>query len=131
MAIVIDLYDNTAVRTDNVREAYKAVVLRHLDKGVILCGEDATEENVDELLGEHPAYDVLANACSEILVVEEEGSEGVAVGFSSADRESFSMPWPEALEEDDFLGNGDPTVFKTVGVAEGVTVKGETFVLPE
>lgn len=42
------------------------------------------------------------------------------------------MPWPEALDDkDEFLGNGDPTVYKTVGVPVGVPVKGETFVLPE
>jgi hypothetical protein len=49
----------------------------------------------------------------------DEGTEGFFMAFSSADRSNFMGPWPTK----EWLGNGDPVIFKTRGVQEG-TVEG-------
>lgn len=133
--IIIDLYENVAIRTDDARETWKERVILQLRKGneVIAFGKDICEETIDSVFDEFvpEGADVLLEleeACSGILVVDddEEGEVGVAIGFSSAERCSFPMPWPDAFgNEDEDLGAGDPTVFETVGVANGVPVKGQ------
>lgn len=131
--IVIDENANEAVRTGDPNAVLRGWILRQLSKGETVVGVDGdvvTPETVDWHLDQ--AGDDFEDVFSGFLVVGDdmEGKVGVAIGFSSADRQSFAMPWPEALE-DDFLGNGDPTVYKTAGVPEGKVVKGEVEVLPE
>lgn len=57
---------------------------------------------------------------------DEEGSEGFFVGIDSGSRSSFSGKWP--ADKDDITGNGNPTVFKTAGVAEGIVPGIETII---
>jgi hypothetical protein len=134
--IVVNEITREAVRTDEPKKQLREWILRELPKGQIigLEGEEVTFENIDGMLAH------LNDECdtggddvfSGFLVVadHEEGSTGIGVGFSSSDRCSMVLRWPEALDEEDFLGNGDPTVYKTAGVPTGVVVKGETELLP-
>jgi hypothetical protein len=135
--IVINEHTNEAVRTADPSAQLKKWILSQVQAGTDIIGiegEEVTLENIDEQLGQMDedmttgGDEVFSGfmVCSE----GEEGSEGIAVGFSSADRQAFPMAWPEFLEEDEFTGNGDPTVYKTTGVPTGTVVKGETVVLP-
>ena len=54
------------------------------------------------------------------LFLVEEGDQGVWTGFISSDRCGTAGQLP--LPDDDFIGNGDPTFFLTVGVPDGQTV---------
>ena len=51
-----------------------------------------------------------------------EGTVGVCVGFSSADRDYLVSPWPP--EPGDFIGNDDPVIFRTIAAKDGETVEG-------
>ena len=56
------------------------------------------------------------------MVLSEENGEGTGICFSSADRSSFTVPWPP--EGEDFLGNGDPLVFYSANSSDGEAVQG-------
>jgi hypothetical protein len=128
--IVIDSWENEAVRTDDALGQLKIWLLRQIRKPSEVIGfegEPVTEENIDAQIASIVAAGVLCEYAFDgflVLTDDDEGSEGVAVGFSSADRNSFAMPWPEARDDDEFLGNGDPMVYKIAGVPEGTVVRG-------
>ena len=128
--IVIDSWENEAVQTDDALGQLRTWLLRQIRKPSEVIGfegEPVTEENIDAQIAAVVAAGVLCEyAFDGFLVVtdDDEGSEGVAVGFSSADRNSFSMPWPEARYDGGFLGNGDPMVYKTAIVPAGTIVQG-------
>ncbi len=55
-------------------------------------------------------------------MILDEGLEGVWTGFSSADRSGFGGQLPP--DENEWFGNGDPRVYRTVGVPDGEPVLG-------
>ena len=55
------------------------------------------------------------------IMVLYEGDQGVWTGFSSADRTTSGSPLPLPIE-DDFIGNGDPNFYFTVGQPDGAVV---------
>ena len=142
MWIVFNEFTNEAVKTEDPRSVLREWVAKEAEKQGerAILGWDAefvTKENLDwhfEQLGPDGGLSEWDQAFTGFMVLSDvedhEGSEGIAVGFSSSDRESFPMPWPESKETEDFLGNGDPMVYKTVGVGPGVIVKGVEEILP-
>jgi len=132
--IVINSYSNVAVRTPDVRGQLREWMLEQASKGEVIGadGEPVTPENVDGQLASVPD-DMLGEAFDGFLVTgpENEGAEGVAVGFVSSDRQAIVFAWPiPEDQESEFWGNFDPTVYKTAGVADGVEVRGEQGFLP-
>ena len=132
--IMINDWDGTAVRCESngakeIKEALRALVKKGVE---VIWGTDAetmTEDRIDLAVDGAVAWGVdLSEAFGSVWVTEEEGNDGVAICYSSADRNSFAVSWP--ADEDDWLGNGDPMVYKTAGVAPGVVVKGEEWIDP-
>ncbi len=79
-----------------------------------------------EYLGEVTEDEVTAviDHGDDALCVLTEGSTGVWTGFSSADRSMVGGPLDEKIDEDDFIGNGDPMFYLTVGQPSGEPVIG-------
>jgi hypothetical protein len=125
--ILINEYDNTAVRCEGDGEAELLAALTDLvRKGTeVIGGEDGealTEETVGPAVAWAKAEGFLDEAFDAVFLTEEEGGEGVACCFSSADRSCFAVPWPPGPDE--WLGNGDAVVYRTAGVPAGVPVEG-------
>jgi hypothetical protein len=127
--IVINSYSNIAIRTPDVRGQLKKWLMELSGEVMGVDGETVTAENIDSQLSSVDD-DMIGETFDGFLVCsdEDEGTEGIAVGFSSSDRSSFAFPWP-VPEVDGFWGNGDPVFYKTVGVADGVEIKGEDVLL--
>lgn len=130
LSIVVDSWEHEAVKTSDPVSVLKTMILRQLGKGnaiVGLDGENVTQANIDQQLAQasQDAY-ALAEAFSGFLVAssDDEGAEGIGVGFSSGDRAEFAFPWPPPEDPDEFYGNGDPMVYKTTGISEGQAVQG-------
>jgi hypothetical protein len=79
-------------------------------------GNDDDEE-YDDMLA---ALDKGNYDCSEVLMLDE-GKAGVWTGFSSADRCSLGGELP-FVNDGDFIGNGDPNLYLTVGQPDGTRV---------
>jgi hypothetical protein len=138
--IVIDEMVNEAVKTNEPKRWLKTWVAREIekngDKAVLgIDGEFVTKENIDW------HFEQIDDECESggeeiftgFLVCEDydAGSEGIAVGFCSSDRAPLVFQWPEGLTEEEFLGNGDPTVYAITPTTENeLVVKGETKILP-
>lgn len=127
--IVIDTWASEAVRTSDPAGEIASRIRRHAEEGNELSGEDG--EPVEEGDEDRQAALVVSGEIEidGLLLTQEEGSEGVAVGFDSSARAPFAMPWP--APEGAYLGNGDVTVYATAGRADGEAVPGREETLPE
>jgi hypothetical protein len=125
--IVINMYDKIAIKTNDVRGQLKAWMADLINRGqevIGLEGEAVTLDNIDSQLA-NVEDDMLGEAFDSFLVTDEEGSQGVGVGFVSSDRQYIVFPWPEELAQADFIGNGDPDLFMTSGAAPGTVISGQ------
>lgn len=136
MQLIIDTIANEAKLTENDKVAstlYVMLIGALQDKnrqGAVfhISHETGTEvyvtiENAEQI-AEAVAKDEIE--LPDFFVVDESefGTDGVGIGFSSADREQFSFPYPEDVNADEFLGNDDPMIYKTQGKKPYFIIKG-------
>jgi hypothetical protein len=127
--MVIDEYADEAILTATPLTELRDRIVQRIARGQETLGydgEEVTPENF-ELHVCNRALDEWEDFTGFLLIPADSatvGPKGVALGFSSADRQSFAFPWPQNLHDGEFYGNGDPVVYDPKVI--GVPVKGRT-----
>jgi hypothetical protein len=128
-SILIDSYKQEAIKTKDPVSELKRRILEQVSNGEEILGYDGdpvTLANIDQHFEDIKNAGISLDYAFQnftIVDIDMEGSEGVGVGFSSADREEMVFPWP-TTDPDGFYGNGDPVIYRTVGTSENKIVKG-------